>query len=68
MFNGAKYEKEYLKKTLSGRQYTVVNLAPVLKLEEKIQAENEAKSRLYNIFKKYVWNLIWSHEQSGETK
>ena len=46
MFNGAKYEKEYLKKILSGRQYTVVNLAPAFKLEEKMQAENEAKGRL----------------------
>lgn len=54
MFDGTKYEKEYLKKTLSGREYTVINLIPAFKPEEKKQAENEAKSRLFQVFKKYI--------------
>lgn len=49
-----RYEKEFFKKELSGREYTVINLIPALTPEEKSQAENEAKNRLFYIFKKYV--------------
>ena len=54
MFSGVKYEKEFFKKNLSGREYTVVNLTPALRPEENKQAEDEAKNRLFHIFKKYV--------------
>lgn len=54
MFTGVTYEKEFLKKNLSGREYMVVNLTPVLRPEEKKQAENEVKNRLFYIFKKYI--------------
>lgn len=59
MFAGTKYEKEFFKKTLSGREYTIVNLTPAFKPEEKNQAENEVKSRLFQVFKKYIWNLVF---------
>lgn len=54
MFAGVRYEKEFLKKILADREYTVINFTPALKPEEKKQAENEAKNRLFHIFKKYV--------------
>ena len=54
MFAGVKYEKEFFKRNLSGREYTVINLTPALRPEEKKQAENEVKSRLFYIFKKYI--------------
>lgn len=54
MFAGVKYEKEFFKRNLSGSEYTVINFIPALRPEEKKQAENETKSRLFCIFKKYV--------------
>lgn len=54
MFDSVKYEKESFKKNLLGREYTIINLIPSLRPEEKKQAENEIKTRLFHIFKKYV--------------
>lgn len=54
MFIDVKYDKQYSKKILSGKEYIVTNLTPHLKIEEKKQASDEVKDKLFQVFKKYV--------------
>ncbi len=54
MFINVKYDKQYSKKILSGKEYIVTNLIPDLKIEEKKQISDEVKDKLFQVFKKYV--------------
>lgn len=54
MFTDVKYDKQYSKKILSGKEYIVTNLIPDLKIEEKKQVSDEVKDKLFQVFKKYV--------------
>ena len=49
-----KYEEQFSKRKISGKEYTITNLIPKLKDEHKQQINNEIKKQLFKIFQKYV--------------
>ena len=54
MLIDVKYDKQFSKKILSGKEYIITELTPNLKKEEKQQITNEVKDLLFQVFKKYV--------------
>ena len=49
-----RYEEEFSKRKISGKEYTITNLIPKLKDEHKQQIKDEIKKELFKVFKKYV--------------
>ena len=49
-----RYEEEFSKRKISGKEYTITNLIPKLKNEHKQQISDEIKKELFKVFKKYV--------------
>ena len=49
-----RYEEEFSKRKISGKEYTITNLIPKLTDEHKQQISDEIKKELFKVFKKYV--------------
>ena len=49
-----RYEEEFSKRKISGKEYTITNLIPKLRNEHTQQISDEIKKELFKVFKKYV--------------
>ena len=56
--NNLNYTEEKSIVTISGKEYTVINLTPIYTKEERQKIKEEIESRLFEVFRKYVWDSI----------
>lgn len=56
--NNLNYTEEKSVVTISGKEYTVINLTPIYTKEERQKIKEEIESRLFEVFRKYVWDSI----------
>ena len=54
VFSDIKYEKQFSKKFLSGKEYLIVDSVPKLNSQGYQQISDEVKDKLFQIFKKYI--------------
>ena len=60
MFKNLKYKEEKSTVFIRDKEYTVINLTPIYTKEERQKVREEIESKLFEVFRKYVWDSkIW---------
>ncbi len=52
--NNLNYTEEKSVVTISGKEYTVINLTPIYTRDERQEIKKEIEANLFEVFRKYV--------------